>query len=132
MPPDLVATGQRPDIVLLDRQKKTIVLLELTCPFDSATLFKDAFDRKTERYERLTLDCKKLGYATYNTPLEIGARGVITARNHSVLAMVARMCHIQDLKKLRKTLGKIALVASHRIYLARNSNDWCSGKLVSP
>ena len=111
---------------------KTIVLLELTCFFDSATLFKDAFDRKTERYERLTLDCKKLGYATYNTPLEIGARGVITARNHSVLAMVARMCHIQDLKKLRKTLGKIALVASHRIYLARNSNDWCSGKLVSP
>ena len=74
VPPDLVATGQRPDIVLLDRQNKIIVLLELTCPFDRATLFKDAFDRKTERYERLTLDCKELGYTTYNTPLEIGAR----------------------------------------------------------
>ena len=36
IPPDLVATGQRPDIVLLDRQKKTIVLLELTCPFNSS------------------------------------------------------------------------------------------------
>ena len=133
VPPDLVATGQRPDIVLLDRQKKTIVLLELTCPFDSsATSFKSALDRKTDRYDRLTLDCEGLGYTAYNTPLEIGARGVITARNHTVLAMVARMCNIRDLKRLRRTLGKIALVASHRIYLARNSSDWCSGKLVSP
>ena len=45
LPADLVVTGQRPGIVLLDRQNKTIVLLELTCAFDSsATSFKDAFD----------------------------------------------------------------------------------------
>ena len=73
------------NIVLLDRQNKTIVPLEMTCPFDSATPFKVALDRKTQRYKRLTLDCKELGYTSYNTPLEIGARGVITARNHSVL-----------------------------------------------
>ena len=65
-------------------------------------------------------------------PLEIGARGVITARNHAVLAMVASMCGIRNLKTFRRTLGKIALVASYRIYLARNSPDWSSGKLVSP
>ena len=122
-----------PDIVLLDRSQKKIVLLELTCPFDSSTRsFKAALERKTERYNRLTLDCKSLGYTAYNTPLEIGARGVITARNNSVLAMVANMCRIRDLKTLRRTLGKIALVASHRIYLARNSSEWCSGKLVQP
>ena len=99
VPSDLVATGQKPDIVLLDRVQKTIVLLELTCPFDSSTRsFKAALDRKTERYNRLTLDCKSLGYTAYNNPLEIGARGVITTRNHSVLAMVANMCRIRDLK----------------------------------
>ena len=95
-----------PDIVLLDRDKKTIVLLELTCPFDSSEKsFKDALDRKTLRYCRLALDCKSLGYTAYNTPFEVGAGGVITARNHTVLAMVARMCNIRDLKRLRRTLG---------------------------
>ena len=131
VPSDLVATGQVPDIVLLDKVKKTIMLLELTCPFDSsASSFKAALDRKTLRYCRLALDCEGLGYTAYNTPLEVGCRGVITARNHAVLAMVAGMCRIRDVKKLRRTIGKIALVASHRIYLARNSNDWSSGQLV--
>ena len=36
VPSDLVANGQMPDIVLLDKQKKMIVLLELTVPFDSS------------------------------------------------------------------------------------------------
>ena len=87
MPPDLVATGQVPDIVLVDKTNRKIMLLELTCPFDSsARSFKAATDRKTDRYERLTLDLKELGYTALNTPLEIGSRSVITARNHMVLA----------------------------------------------
>ena len=66
VPSDLVATGQIPDIVLLDRVKKTIVLLELTCPFDSsASSFKAALDRKTIRYCRLALDCESLGYTVH-------------------------------------------------------------------
>ena len=53
--------------------RKTIVLLELTCPFDSSeSSFKAALDRKTLRYCRLEVDCKKLGYTSYNTPFEDG------------------------------------------------------------
>ena len=133
VPGDLVATGQVPDIVLLDRKQKKIVLLELTCPFDSsASSFKAAFDRKTDRYERLALDLEGLGFTALNMPLEIGSRGVVTARNHMVLASVASMCGIRDLKVLRRTLGKISLVASHRIYLARASREWTSGDFVRP
>ena len=133
VPSDLVATGQVPDIVLLDRTKKSIMLLELTCPFDSsARSFKNAEDRKTDRYERLTLDLQELGYNALNTPLEIGSRGVITARNHMVLASVASMCGIRDLKNFRRTLGKISLLASHRIYLARASSEWTSGDFIKP
>ena len=44
-------------------------------------------------------------------PLCSWARGVIRARKHTVLAIVASI---------------------YRIYLARNSPDWSSGKLVSP
>ena len=78
-----------PDVVLLDREKKLIVLLELTVVFDrSLTSFKNAEDCKSERYERLTLDLKALGYKAINMHLEIGSRGVITARNHTVLVDV--------------------------------------------
>ena len=49
VPVDLVASGQVPAIVLLDRKNKKMVLLELTCPFDSsAASFKAAEDRKTD------------------------------------------------------------------------------------
>ena len=95
--PDLVATGQAPDIVLLDREKKLIVLLALTVVFDSSmTSFKNTKVRKSDRYERLTLDLKALGYKALNMPLEIGSRGVITARNHTVLADVCTICGIRN------------------------------------
>ena len=133
VPPDLVATGQVPDIVLLDRKKKLIVLLELTVVFDSSLAsFKAAEDRKSQRYERLTLDLKALGYKALNMPLEIGSRGVISARNHTVLADVCGMCGIKSLKTFRRTLGKISLLGSHRIYLARRSSEWSGGALIKP
>ena len=77
---------------MLEKQKKTIVLLELTCPFDnSATSFMDAFDGKTNRSDRLTLNCEGLGYTAYNNPLEMSAKDFFTGRNHTVLAMVANI-----------------------------------------
>ena len=133
VPPDLVATGQMPDIVLIDKEKKMIVVLELTVPFDSSMeSFNAALLRKTDRYDRLTLDLKALGYTAHNMPLEIGSRGVITKRNHMVLATICGMCGIKNVKTFRRTLGKIALVASHRIYLARRSSEWTGGQLVKP
>ena len=133
VPPDLVATGQMPDIVLLDKSKKLIVLLELTVPFDSSLRsFKEAELFKLDRYERLTLDLKAQGYNALNMPLEIGSRGVITARNHTVLATVCGMCGIKNVKTFRRTLGKIALLGSHRIYLARKSSEWSGGDLIKP
>ena len=107
------------------------MLLELTCPFDSsARSFKAAEDRKTDLYQRLQLDLQELGYTALNIPLEIGSRGVITARNHTVLADVCGLCGIKNLKTFRRTLGKISLLGSHRIYLARRSSEWSGGPLI--
>ena len=117
----------------MDREKKLIVLLELNVVFDSSmTSFKNAEDRKSDRYERLTLDLKALGYKALNMPLEIGSRGVITARNHMVLANVCNICGIRNLKSFRRTLGKISLLGSHRIYLAQRSSEWSGGPLIKP
>ena len=49
-----------------------------------------------------------------------------------MLASVASMCDIRDLKNFRRTLGKISILASHRIYLARASSEWTSGHFIKP
>ena len=72
VPHSLAVTGQQPDIVIIDESvtPTKVVLLELTCPFDSAGGFEAARLRKVQRYERLTLDIQ-----------EVGSRGVISERN---------------------------------------------------
>ena len=102
----------------MDRIKKLVVLLELTCPFDSsAASFKAAYDRKTLWYKRLALDCQSMKYVTHNMPLEVGSRGY---------------ARIKDRKSFTRTLGKISLVGSYRIYLARGSTEWTCGPFIQP
>ena len=125
VPPDLALTGQVPDLVLIDRSvtPARVVLLELTVPWDSEGSFKAAFDRKYDRYERLTEDIISSGYNTLNMPLEIGCRGVINSRNHSVLASLCSIVGIRGLKKLRGSLARLALLGSYKIWLARRSQE---------
>ena len=63
-----------------------------------------------------------------NLPLMIN----ITKRNQIMLATICGMCSIKNVKTFRRMLDKIALVASHRIYLARRSSEWTGGQLVKP
>ena len=87
IPPDLVLTEQKPDLVIIDRSvlPAKVVLVELTVPWDSSDNFKAAYERKLTRYERLAGDLREKGFYTINLPLEIGCRGVLNARNSVVL-----------------------------------------------
>ena len=133
VPPDLALTGQVPDLVLIGKSVKPVrvVLLKLNVPWDSANSFKKALDRKTDRYERLTEDLKLSGFNTLNLPLEIGCRGLVNSRNSGVLASICHMVGIRSFKKLRGSLSKLALLGSYRIWLARKSQEWSPGELIS-
>ena len=119
-------------MVIVDRSVTPgrIVLLELTVPWDSSASFKAAELRKNMRYERLAEDLRRKGFNTMNLPFEVGARGVINSRNFGVLTSLCSMFGIRGLAKLRRTVGKIALLGSYRIWLARRSNEWSPGKLI--
>ena len=132
MPPDLVLTEQIPDLVIIDRSDTPakVVLIELTVPWDSANSFKAAEERKTARYERLAGDLRDKGLTTFNLPLEIGCRGVINKRNHLVLETICNLVKIRGRKKLSASLGRIALLGSYRIWLARHSQQWTGGELI--
>ena len=99
-------------------------------PWDAANSFQAALERKTARYERLTEDLREAGFKTLNLPLEIGCRGVINQRNAVNLETICNHMGIRSLKKLKGALGRIALIGSYRIWLARNSQEWSSGELI--
>ena len=54
VPADTVVTGERPDIVILNRETKHIILLELTTSFE--TNVRQANIRETIRYSDLKCD----------------------------------------------------------------------------
>ena len=107
-----------------------VMLVELTVPWDATNSFQAALERKTARYERLTEDLRGAGFNTLNLPLEIGCRGVINQRNAVNLESICNQLGIRGLKKLKGALGRIALIGSYRIWLARNSQEWSAGELI--
>ena len=75
LPPEIVVTTQRPDMVIINKNTSptTVLLVELTCPFTRN--IEAANTRKRARYEFLTADIEDLGYKCSNLPSEIGSRG---------------------------------------------------------
>ena len=55
---------------------------------------------------------------------------MIDQRNAVNLETICNYMGIRSLKKLKGALGRIALIESYRIWLARNSQEWSSGELI--
>ena len=132
VPHEMALTEQKPDLVIIDKSVKPvkILLVELTVPWDSSQNFQAALDRKTARYERLTEDLRQAGYDVRNLPLEIGCRGVVNQRNAANLEYICNLVGIRGILKLKGALGRIALIGSYRIWLARYSQEWSAGELI--
>ena len=57
----------------------------------------------------------------------IGCRGV---RNAANLEYICNQVWIGSIKKLKDAFGRIALIGSYRIWLARNSKGLSGGRLM--
>ena len=86
VPPDIMVTTQRPDMVIVNTTPPTVYLVELTCPFTRN--IEAANRRKRERYQFLTTDIKEAGYQCMNMPFEFGSRGHVTRQNRITLAQL--------------------------------------------
>ena len=103
--------------------------MELTVPWDTAN-FQAALERKTATYERLTEYLIQACFDAPNPPLKIICKGVINMRNAANLEYICNQVWIGSIKKLRGAFGRIALIGSYRIWLARNSKGLSGGKLM--
>ena len=131
IPPNIVQTASRPDIVLVDNASRTVWLLELTVSFESN--FDAANKRKKERYTSLAADIEDEKFKCHNFPFEIGSRGHISLSNKSMLTLMHQLC--QPRTKLRhfiQNISKISFLASYSIYLSRYKSNWVSVDLMRP
>ena len=108
LPPDIVVTSNRPDIVLVDRDNKEILLAELTCPFE--TNIDNANARKTDKYSPLQSDIASNGYKCRLICFEVGSRGLITKYNKKRLSEIIRF--VKRGEKNERPLSKVVKTVS--------------------
>ena len=53
IPPSILVSSHRPDVVVFNKELKTIFLLELTCPFNSSVDLTAAHHHKAQKPEHL-------------------------------------------------------------------------------
>jgi len=74
-PPEIVETSLRPDIILVSKNSKQVIMIELTVPWEDRIL--EANERKREKYQELVNQCTEAGWKARCEPVEVGARGFI-------------------------------------------------------
>lgn len=65
---EITATSLQPDIVLCSTPVKTVIIVELTVPWEEG--LEAAFERKKERYTALAAACSQAGWRALTFPVE--------------------------------------------------------------
>ena len=72
-PQQVAVTSMRPDIVILSEECRTVVIVELTVPWEER--LEESHELKRNKYEGLLQEARQNGWETYNFPVEVGCRG---------------------------------------------------------
>ena len=131
IPPDVLVTRFKPDLFLVDMIAREVVLLELTCPWD--TNISRSHDFKQEKYAPLVADLSR-DFKVSHFSIEVSVRGQVSKGNRARLkAFIYRCC--RDPKKTTGCLishcSKISLLCSYSIFYARKEPTWASPQLLS-
>ncbi len=72
-PQQIAITFLWPDIVLWSNTTRTVIMAELTVPWEDG--LKSAFERKKEKYAELAAACIEAGWRSFIYTVEVGCRG---------------------------------------------------------
>ena len=125
IPVDLFVTSQRPDLVLVNRQAKSIVLFELTVPWDRNV--QSAHEYKMRKYASLVLDLERSGYAVDLYCFEVSVRGQISKANKASLKCLLNKytsAGRSGFKNLVINISKASLLGSFAVFCARDEAHW--------
>lgn len=125
IPPSILVTEKRPDLLIVEDSQKIVWIYELTCPFE--TRLEEAHRLKAHKYDSLLLDLEDKGYEVHYNAFEVGARGQITKANSERLKDLYGLCDTEHpFKVFTKNISAISVLGSYLIFVSRNAQEWNS------
>ena len=124
IPPDVLVTAQRPDIFLVNRSTRKVILFELTVPWD--TNIESSHNLKVDKYAPLVNDLGR-EYRVESYCFEVSVRGQLTRANKARLKSFLLECtgmKRQSAVKLIANVSKAALLGSFTVFSSRNETSW--------
>lgn len=123
IPPNILVTNQRPDLVIIDKEQKAVWIYELTCPFE--TRIEEAHKMKSHKYDHVLLDIEERGYQVFYQAFEVGARGQVTKENKKRLKDIYNHCQTShSFSTFVKNISVISVLGSFAIFTARREKQW--------
>ena len=116
-PTHIVPTDLRPDIVWWNDIQRTIVLVELTIPFDTA--MEDASERKEAKYDHLITAATRNGFHATLITVEIGSRGMPHTPGIRALQEVLQL-PTKSFHKLLSAVIRTTIEGSFAVWAQRN------------
>ena len=129
IPADLCVTNLKPDIVILDNEKKILHIFELTIPLTSNIEQRHA--EKSQKYAHFLTDIT--GYKSTVNCFEVSSTGFISKRNKSTLIALHKLMK-QDIKKssFLSNLNSLAWYGSYKIWLTREDPTFAEPPFLVP
>ena len=121
LPPNILITSLKPDIVAVQDNNKSIMIIELTIPFEPN--IRKAHERKEMKYSCLIDDLIEEGYNTQLYCIEVGSRGLISPDNERHLQSLFQASK-RDIKNLKKDLSRISLLSNYTEWNAQCNQAW--------
>jgi hypothetical protein len=120
----------KPDIVIIDKKKKSVAILELTCPAEHR--IPAANNLKMEKYAHFETDHPDKNVSV--TPFEIGSHtGYVTRENKARLAKLHKYCKKSiKMKNFVRNISAITVMGSYFIFNCRSQDLWPDMALISP
>ena len=117
-PQHIVTTDLRPDIVWWDDTSRKLCMVELTVCFE--TLFNEAAERKTIKYEDIKQRVESAGYNVVLLTLEVGSRGIINIEGFKHLKEELNITR-HDFSTVLSKLSCLVIQESFKIWCKRNT-----------
>ena len=131
IPPHILTTNLRPDLVIVREEDKQISIIELTVPFE--TNVENAHQRKVEKYSSLVRDIQDNGYTVSFYAIEIGVRGLVDRNNKRHLKRILKTCNSNIRpNEFFQTLSKLAILSSFTIFYSRKERAWGEVRHLDP
>ena len=114
IPIDLLQTNLRPDLVLVNRATKVIIIVELTVPFE--TNIVNAHQRKADRYAPLIAGLEELDFTCTFHSFVIGSRGIAAQGSCKLIREICKTSRKETklfIQKLCHTVVKASYLIFH-------------------